>query len=265
MGYKYKATMYYSDDETEAFLREKALKTNGKKSASHYLYSLVSREREVADTTRSKMDTSAGVHIYPEYTAVHRYDVSGDISFPCLMVTGKDEKSRIRFVHKDIMKAIDQEIDFDINKASLKNPHQTYNNDDLLIVIKTDIHCSYSDNITTEHHCQGTFIASCIIIRVTRFEWEKWEGKYDFENIRYIKYRDLSNPKVNKHTGLCQVAEYAPQDKAGAFFIPVRKTAKAFPSDRLPPILIKGIDINANKDRLRLKAMNASQKKRYFG
>lgn len=58
MGYKYKATMYYSDDETEAFLREKALKTNGKKSASHYLYSLISREREVADTTRSKMDSS---------------------------------------------------------------------------------------------------------------------------------------------------------------------------------------------------------------
>ncbi|EJJ4045592.1 hypothetical protein NI366_001774 [Salmonella enterica] len=261
MGYKYKATMYYSDEETEAFLREKALKTNGKKSASHFLYSLVSREREVADTTHSKMDTSGGVHIYPEYTAVHRYDVSGYISLPCLMVTGKDEKSRIRFVHKDIMKAIDIEIE----KAYLKNPHQTYNNDDLLIIIKTDIHCSYSDNITAEHHCRGTFIASCIIIRVNRVEWEKWGGKYDFENIRYIKYRDLVNPKVNKYTGLCQVAEYAPQDKAGAFFIPVRKTAKEFPSDRLPPILIKGIEINANKDRLRLKVMNASQKKRHFG
>ncbi|EBQ4753258.1 hypothetical protein LE36_06645 [Salmonella enterica subsp. diarizonae] len=261
MGYKYKATMYYSDEETEAFLRDKALKTNGKKSASHFLYSLVSREREVADTTHSKMDTSGGVHIYPEYTAVYRYDISGYISLPCLMVTGKDEKSRIRFVHKDIIKA----IDIDIEKAYLKNLHQTYNNDDLLIVIKTDIHCSYSDNITAEHHCRGTFIASCIIIRVNRVEWEKWGGKYDFENIRYIKYRDLANPKVNKYTGLCQVAEYAPQDKAGAFFIPVRKTAKEFPSDRLSPILIKGIDINANKDRLRLKAMNASQKKRHFG
>ena len=41
MGYKYKATMYYSDDETDKFLRDKAAKPNGKKSASHYLYSLV--------------------------------------------------------------------------------------------------------------------------------------------------------------------------------------------------------------------------------
>ncbi|EDX3145030.1 hypothetical protein B6N85_001186 [Salmonella enterica subsp. diarizonae serovar 61:l,v:1,5,7] len=265
MGYKYKATMYYSDEETEAFLREKALKANGKKSASHYLYSLVSRERETADTTRSKMDASGGVQIYPEYTAVRYYDVSGCISLPCLMVTGKDEKSRIRFAHKDIMEAIDQKIHFDISNTILKTPYQTYNNEALLIVIKTNIHCSYSDNITAEHHCQGAFIASCIIIWVNRFEWGKWGGKYDFENIRYIKYRDLSNPKANKYTGLCQLAEHAPQDKAGAFFIPVRKTAKEFPSDRLTPILIKGIDINANKDRLRLKAMNASQKKRHFG
>ena len=256
MGYKYKATMYYSDEETEAFLREKALKANGKKSASHYLYSLVSRERETADTTRSKMDASEGVQIYP---------VSGHISLPCLMVTGKDEKSRIRLAHKDIIKEIDQKIYSDIDNTFLNKPHQIYNNDDLLIVIKTDLICYYSDNITAEHQCQGTFIASCIIIRVNRFEWETWGGKYDFENIRYIKYRDLSNPKANKYTGLCQLAEHAPQDKTGAFFIPVRKTAKDYPSDRLPPVLIKGIDINANKDRLRLKAMNASQKKRHFG
>lgn len=45
MAYKYKATMYYSDEETEAFLRGKAVKSNGKK-VRLVIFTLWSLKRE---------------------------------------------------------------------------------------------------------------------------------------------------------------------------------------------------------------------------
>lgn len=266
MGYKYKATMYYSDDETDRFLREKAAKPNGKKSASHYLYSLVTRERENAASVELNQEEVDVVRIYPEYTRVTRIGVSGLISFTALPAFSLESKAaQKRLDHKDLMKEIDGKIHLDIT-SKFNNHKNDFNHDgSFLVVIKTDVTCFYNRTVSEAGYCEGNFLANCTIIHVTRSEWARWGGKYDFENIKYIKFRDLSKSRVRKNMGLCQLAEIAPRVTAGAFFIPVRTTAKAFPSDKFPVILLKGGDINFNEDRVRLKPMNDTQKKRHFG
>lgn len=260
MGYKYKATMYYSDDETDKFLRDKAAKPNGKKSASHYLYSLVTRERENAASVELNQEEVGVVRIYPEYTSSRRIEVSGLVSFKGLPAFSLESKAtQKRLDHKSLMQEIDGKIHLDI--ASKLNNHN--NDETLLVVIKTYVTCCYNITVSEAANCEGNFLANCTLIYVTRSEWARWGGKYDFENIQYIKFRDLSKSRVRKNMGLCQLAEIAPLDTVGAFFIPVRTTAKAFPSDKFPIPLLKGVDITFNKDRVRLKPMNDTQKKRY--
>lgn len=265
MGYKYKATMYYSDDETDKFLGEKATKPNGRKNASQYLYSLVTRERENASSAESEPDNSGVVKMYPEYTGIQWRDLSEQVSFPSLSVVGKNEVSQKRFRHKDLMEAIDREIEKDINTIRRESLPSFYQKGGFLVIIKSEVECYYSDDETINGRCLGLFSVKYGTIHVNESEWKKWGGRYDFENIRYIKYRDLSNLHKNKFSGICQVAEINPLDKTGAFFIPVRKIARAFPSNRFPASLIKGVDLSFNVARVKLKVMNASQKKRHFG
>lgn len=262
MGYKYKATMYYSDDETDKFLRDKAAKPNGKKSASHYLYSLVTRERESAASVELNQEEVGVVRIYPEYTSSRRIEVSGLISFIALPAFSLESKAtQKRLDHKGLMKEIDEKIYQHIS-SNFNNPSY---DESFLVVIKTYVTCYYNSNVSETGNCEGNFLANCTLIHVTRSEWARWGGKYDFENIQYIKFRDLSKSRVRKNMGLCQLAEIVPLETVGAFFIPVRTTAKAFPSDKFPFPLLKGVDITFNKDRVRLKPMNDTQKKRHFG
>ncbi|MFG0430783.1 hypothetical protein [Serratia liquefaciens] len=265
MGYKYKATMYYSDEDTEQFLREKATKPNGKKSASQYLYSLVTRERENAVSGESEHDDSGVVRMYPPYTYIQWREISGPLSFPSITVLRTNEASQKRFRHKDLMEAIDREIDKDVANVFLRIRPDFYKDGGFLVIIKSEVTCYYSDEITGDSYCRGFYRVNYGTIHVSESEWKKWGGRYDFENIKYIKFRDLFNPSKNKHAGLCQVAERDPLDTSGAFFIPVRKISKVFPSDRLPVPLINGADISFNQNRVKLKAMNATQRKRHFG
>lgn len=265
MGYKYKATMYYSDDETDKFLGEKATKPNGRRSASQYLYSLVTRERENAVSAESQKDVPYVVRMYPEYTNIYWRQINGPLTFSVITGIGKNETAQKRLRHKDLMEAIEREIDKDSHIIALKKKAAFLENGGLLVIIKSEVTCYYSDDITMDGQCRGFFSANYGVICVSKSEWERWGGKYDFENIIYMKFRDLSAPRKNKYTGLCQVAENKPLDMEGAFFIPVRKIAKAFPSDRIPFTLITGADISFRQDRVKLKSMNESQKKRYFG
>ncbi len=266
MGYKYKATMYYSDDETNEFLKEKAAKPNGKKSASHYLYSLVTRERENAASIELNQEEVDVVRIYPEYTRSRRIEVSGLISFTALPAFSLESKStQKRLDHKNLMKEIDDKVHQHLSSKE-NNPSNYFNHDgSFLVVIKTDVTCYYNSTISEVGYCEGNFLANCSIVHVTQSEWVRFGGKYDFENIQYIKFRDLSRLKVRKGMGFCQLAEINPLDTVGAFFIPVRTTSKDFPLDKFSTPLLKGVDINFNKDRVRLKPMNDTQKKKHFG
>ncbi|HBB6758429.1 TPA: hypothetical protein JD366_002289 [Citrobacter amalonaticus] len=265
MGYKHKATMYYSDDETHAFLQDKAAKPNGKKSASQYLYSLVTRERENAVSAESQQDVPCMVRMYPQYTRIQWRQFSGPVSFPAVTGVGKNKTAQTRLGRKDLMEAIDREINKDSHVIFLKKRYDFLENGGFLVIIKSEVTCYYSDEITMDGQCRGFFNINYGVIYVSESEWKLHGGKYDFENIIHMNFRDLSNPQKNKHSGLCQIAETHPRDTSGAFFIPVRKIAKTFPSDRNPYTLITGVDISFRQDRVKLKAMNETQKKINFG
>lgn len=272
MGYKYKATMYYSDEDTEHFLAENSIKPNGKKSASQYLYALVSRERERSDNTGIAKDEAGVLKLYPEFMGGKRVDISGRVAFSSLMSARLDgqKKAEQRLKTKVLMEEIDKVIIAQCISGSFFQPKFLGNeldNNGFTIILKTEVTCYYHEEEDSGDYCQGLFTAKCLILHITKSVWERRGGKYDFENIKYFKYEDLAKVEKKMQRGLCKIAELSPQDKAGAFFIPVRTISKAFPSDSvlINSLSIRGVDTSFNKDRVKLKAMNATQRKRYFG
>lgn len=264
MGYKFKATMYYSDSETEQFLREVEAKSNGRVSISKHLYSLVEKERNEKTLVDESYEDPCIVRMYPQYKKIQWCDIGGNISFSSLSSLKVSEASQKKTKHKDLMQEIDIKIGESINNMSLVKEFKSCDVEGFLIVIKSKLTCFYSDEITTGGYTQGNFSTTIGLIRVNRKEWERWGSRYDFKNIKYIKFRDVSDPERNKLKGLCQIAEQRGKDTAGAFFIPVRKTARDFPSEKIPQPVIMGVDINFSQDRVKFKKMNKSQKERYF-
>ncbi|ROP56180.1 hypothetical protein EDF81_3730 [Enterobacter sp. BIGb0383] len=272
MGYKYKATMYYSDEGMERFLAEKSIKPNGKKSASQYLYALVSRERESTGNADIAKGESGVIKLYPQFIGGKQIDINGRVAFSSLATAslGRQKKAEQRLKTKMLMEEIDKAIVEQVMSEGFLQPKvldKALDNNDFSIILKTEVTCHYHEEAYLDDYCQGIFTARCLILHITQLEWERLDGKYDFENIKYFKYEDLA--KVEKHTqrGLCKIAELSPKDNAGAFFIPVRATSRAFPSGSVPmnSLSIRGVDISFNKNRVKLKAMNATQRKRYFG
>lgn len=266
MGYKYKATMYYSDDETNEFLKEKAAKPNGKKSASHYLYSLVTEERK-SSTTHEKKDNFVPIHLYPEFTRSKEINVNGQVTFMGLpsAFQPKGKKSTLqRLEHKSLMGQIDAKIHSEVTQGYI-NRYDGLEKDAFIIAVKTYVECYYCNSSATENLYEGTFTATCRIIIVSKVQWDKYDGKLDFENLRYFKYEDIAKVKQGIPKRLCKMAELSPPDKAGGFFIPIMPLPKEFPECNVPEyIIVKGVDLSLNKDRLRFKAMNESQREKYM-
>ena len=261
MGYKYKATMYYSDDETDEFLKEKSAKPNGKKSASHYLYSLVSEERK-SGTPHEKKDNFIPIHLYPEFTTSRELNVNGQVTFMGLpdAFQPQGKKSALqRLEHKSLMGQIDAKIQSDVTQE-FGNRYDGINKNAFIIAVKTYVECNYYNSSAIENLYEGTFLATCRIIIVSKFQWNKCDGMLDFENLRYFKYEDIAKAQQRIPKRLCKVAEISPRDKTGGFFIPVMHLPKKFPEKNIPEcIIVKGVDLSLNIDRLRFKAMNESK------
>ncbi|CNI17859.1 MULTISPECIES: hypothetical protein [Yersinia] len=271
MGYKYKATMYYSDEDTEQFLRGKATKPNGKKSASHYLYALVSRERENLDIINTTVGETEVIKLYPQFTVGKRIDFSGQVSFSSFISIGekRNKTADNRLKLKSLMDAIDNAIasDFALDMRRFKISDDKTDEYSFSVILKTEVDCYYNDDVLPGENYKGIFRATCIIINVSRSEWGRLDGKYDFEGIKYFKYEEVLKAQNGRFKGLCKIAEIDPRDKIGAFFIPVRVTSKEFPYDRIPAggFCIQGVNVDFNKGRVKLKSMNTSQKERHFG
>ncbi|HDC4396318.1 TPA: hypothetical protein PIV56_004260 [Klebsiella quasipneumoniae subsp. similipneumoniae] len=267
MAYKFKSTMYYSDEETKAFLLGKAVKTNGKRSESHYLYSLVTNEREGQHQADNEGKSQpASVQLFPEFTTSREFTVSGQITFWGLahVVQPQEKESALmRLKHKSLMEAIELKIHEDVIKQdSFKREEQ--NEGYFLVVLKTYIACYYSGPCAQSGIYEGMFTATCRVIIVNRTLWDKHDGRFNFEKIRYIKYEDIAKAGRGIPGGLCKVAEISAKDKTGAFFIPVSTLPMKFPEKTNPGrVLIKGVDVSFHKERLKLKAMNETQKKRH--
>ncbi|WP_371974547.1 hypothetical protein ACB496_04430 [Lelliottia nimipressuralis] len=269
MAYKFKATMYYSDEETKAFLQSKAVKSSGKKSESHYLYSLVKNEREgLQQADNEGKSKPASVELYPEFITSREFTVSGQIEFAGLAhgyQQQEKESALMRLKHKSLMGVIDIKIEEGVlQQDGFKCEGQ--NEGHFLVVLKTNVACYYSTPYAEYGLYEGMFTATCRVIIVNRELWDRHDGKFNFEKLRYIKYEDIAKAGRGIPRGLCKVAEISTKDKTGAFFIPVSTLPVKFPEKtNRAPVLIKGVDVSFHKERLKLKAMNETQKKRHSG
>ena len=264
MGYKHKATMYYSDEETVQFLNEHAHKRNGKKSVSHYLYSLVTKEREKAISTEIKSKPSP-VTLYPEHYPLELM-IDGDIEFTSLdnIRAAKDIVDiNKKPIHNNIMNEINSKIEQFIAKNLRDNPRCHIKND-YFIVIRSHIIINSHHTHTTSEYCKGHFIATCMIINVRQNERGVFSSNFDFKKVKYYKYNDIT--KANRYipSSLCKIAEINPQDPTGAFFIPVMNVDRPLsPTFEPGRIHITGVDIHHNKYRVKIKQSNKTQKNRY--
>lgn len=264
MGYKHKATMYYSDEETEQFLNEHAHKRNGKKSASHYLYSLVTKERENA-VLMSYESNVPSIQIYPEYHPVERV-IDGCIEFTSLSNI-RDANSivdiRKKPIHKNIMGEIDEKIKQYMTEKFIDNKCCRIKND-CFIVIRSYISISAHHTHTTAEYCRGNVEVTLLIINVSQDECGRFCSHYNFDMIKYYKHEDIAKASKHVPSSLCKIAEMKPRDPIGAFFIPVMKITRQLSSAFKPgEVIITGVGIYDGVNRMKIKSSNKAQINRF--
>ncbi|MFL1915842.1 hypothetical protein ACJW8B_10605 [Plesiomonas shigelloides] len=265
MGYKYKATMYYSDEETAQFLSEHARKRNGKKSASHYLYSLVTKERENAIPMRNKSNTPQS-NIHPEYIPFTELPITGEITFTSLANKDAAKKTeRKKQLSKWVMDEIDNEIKQKITNNIIGSKN-TFLCKSVFLVIKTQISIDYYfDNLDPEY-CKGTFTATALVIRLSPNEYGEFSSHLDFENIDYYKYEDILKLNRTIPSDICKIAERHPTDPIGAFFITVMKAPKQFSANfESGKVIIVPFDIYKDGHRIKMKLSKKCKKFNYRG
>ncbi|MGI8465634.1 hypothetical protein [Pectobacterium punjabense] len=266
MSYKYKSTMYYSDEDTKIFLKERTRKPGGGKGTeSKFLYSLVTSEREKVNSEQSDNEINNGksrslCKLDQPYRPRYEMITSNNIEFSSLAAMMKNDKKTIP---KAFMKGIDDAIYLDyIKKIKSLNLQQE---EGFFIILKTYITCRYNDFNSSDVNCKGTFTARWVLILVDRALWDKFGGLYDFTKIKYLKYIDISNGRKGVPSGICKVHDSHEKDDKGAFFIPVRSTAKAFPSELKyrGKYFIQGVDAYSIKNRVDIKPMTEYQKSKF--
>lgn len=283
MGYKLKATMYYSDEETEQFLNEHAHKRNGKKSVSHYLYSLVTKEREKATPTRDEPNRFS-IQLYQDYIPDIEPLIEFNFEFTSIrnaiaseMAKNKRDKNK-KLPYKNIMKEIDKEIKEFIDKNFISRQGSRFCNCSFL-VIRAEISLSDFHIDELSEYCKGICEVRCLIIILNQQEHNLFHKQFNSEKIKYHRYEKIINfrrdmiqerhitLKDNITINLCKIAEMKSHDPTGAFFIPARTSPpKKQPQFKPGEITIVGIDFNTNnrnKYRLKTKLANETQIKNF--
>lgn len=259
MGYKLKATMYYSDEETEQFLNEHAHKRNGKKSVSHYLYSLVTKEREKAISKENKPE-SPSVQLYQQ-RIFKECTAKGEFEFKFqekVAAIGKRTISHKEIIDKELMNEINNKIEQNITKMFINNPH-SYVSNNCFIVIRTHISI---ETYTTLERCKGTFTVMFMVINLSQNEHGEFKSKFNLEKIRYHKHETITDAGRHIPSALCKLIEVPIKDPIGAFFIPVMPAPKQILSKYGPrDIIIMGVDIYSNQYRLKMKETNKGRNK----
>jgi aromatic ring hydroxylase len=261
MGYKHKATMYYSDEETVQFLNEHAHKRNGKKSVSHYLYSLVTKEREKAISTKNRSEPPS-IQLYQQ-KLFREYTVKGGIDFTFKEKAATTKKSFAlvtykEIIYKELMNEIDNEIKQSITRTFINNPHNHISNN-CFIVIRTHISI---ETDTTFSRCKGKFTVMFMVINLSHNEHGEFKSKFNLEKIRYYKHETITDAGRHIHSALCKLIEVPIKDPIGAFFIPVMPAPKQILSKYGPgDIIIMGVDIYSNQYRFKMKEANKGRNK----
>ena len=239
MGYRWKATMYYSDEETKDFLAEKSLKPNGKKiSDSQYLYSLVCKDRasRIGDDNLPKR--TPGIRLHPTFGIFSNFRVKENIVLSprkhdneiniehSLSITKIIENRVKRYLHEQGCIKYKTRKTIEGKSLTLENKSCFY----VVIINSVCFHFKDSTNISGGIQIEGFIDALISVIHVDKNLWEGYEGKYRFDKIRYAKYEKISNSEFSPYAQFSKLRELSCKDKTGGFFIPVSDDMMGFPS-----------------------------------
>lgn len=270
MASENKLTMYYHDESTRLFLENEIQQLEGKKSGSRYLYSLVERERK---NTGMDNDEEKGPHvsspvvIHSPFRHCASHITSGWVSFSSLdkikeinkeVENGKEisEKRRnLKLLRNEIL----NKIMIDYENIISKTYREINREDDFFIIVINYVICYYHAFDGDYGNLRGEFSSEWTLINANRSLWLKYNGRYDFRKIKYLKHKDVLMHRDGK--AFSMINESSRRDNIGSYFIPVKNNALPFPllkaKNREP--LIFGGEIDQIKARVDIREMNKTR------
>ena len=270
MAYKWKATMYYSDEDTKKFLEDRALKPNGKKvSDSKYLYSLVNRtrleclgENDTHSENRLLIDDFKGVVLHKPFKGFSQKRLNSDISlffyeYKELVGFLSSDRVKVEAVRSIIQHVFSEDKDIRTELAS--------NKAFLVLVVNklTVYYCAHEYGISPSGF-GGVLGMEVSPIYVDVNLWDKYSGKYYFDKTRYLKYAQISNCIMPGYKQFSKVHEMSTMDGNGGFFIPVGDTGKGFPSGLIGNVIVVGSEKRLGQNRVIIKEMTERRKNKYL-
>lgn len=262
-----KLTMYYHEESTRLFLEEKM-----QKSGSRYLLSLVERERmniQENNNESKESDALTPVMIFRPFNQGSDYVTSGWVSFSAFdkfkeigreKGNGKEISSRrreLKLLRREILK----KIIFDYENIITRETGGV-NEYGVFVIVVNYVICNYHDFEGNEVNFHGEFSAEWTLIHVDRGLWDRYQGKYDFSKINYLRHQDVLVHKKGMAFSLIQKS--LGRDKVGAYFIPVKKDSlsfEKFSENRCGPLLFGG-EIDQINARVDIKRMNETRVKK---
>lgn len=275
MGYTWKATMYYADEETKNFLAKKSKKTNGKIiSDSSFLYSLVTKARissseDAGNNNEESSDAlrkNRGVYIYPPFSNFVEKIFKTKVIFSSTDAI-KNHNNLIKNISENKLRQLKiKNIIKECFLSEFNVDDYRYGADAFTIIIITKVVCVYLQNKddSLPLDCEGLLDAQVIIVNINKELWGKYHNRYDFSKINYLKYEKVASLETAAYDGLAKIREIGHRDKTGGYFIPVVKSAREYPSSLIGETIIIGGDSSNGVNRVNIKPMSESAKEKFI-
>lgn len=225
---KFKETAYLPAQGLQEFV-ERSAEEQGM-SKSRYLGSLV--EKEAASVSVKTSRPALVLHKpYPT-----------DINFVCSGVfeylPGAAKSDLYKYVMLETAESIITSFKDIIRKRLKNNPE--YLRDSCFVLLRTLIKGVYQKS--NSGSLKGRYDVKVTLIRVSEKEWLKYDGCYDFFNIKYYSYYDLTTK--TRLSGIRMLTPiFDDKYKDGAFFIPVYDASSNF-QHRIADDNIKGVGLD---------------------
>ena len=279
MASKHKITAYTSDTHLYEWATNAAEKKGMKRSA--YLESLIREEmqRQKTETENSSSRLKAQFTIFDTFTPREQilsayggdnYDADAELKANDFMQPLPHTQEKLKNFHSWLEEKNHTNIYTDFHTEALNKyipaPDKEYH----IVFLKT---CFRGWIIKNEQktplicNYQTTYLP----LLVTETLWNKYDGHYDFFNIRYLRQTDITRRKEgiifsDKYIGAALIFEKQHQHKDhGGFFIPVLRNPVSLKQRLISPSLIKrfgrvnylftGVGAGNNKERFFLKGL----------
>lgn len=261
MASKHKITTYFSNTTTYDWVTNAAAEQGVTKSG--YLEGLIRQEME---RNQEKTIIKPRIMIYEPYKIQEQYFIlSGQCNLNIIPFTSIKESEK--YYSNELNSNIDTDVYDDFNNEVIKKYILLPSIDHFVILLKTEFDGRVFKR--NENFLNITYHVNYQPIIITRYLWDKYEGCYDFLNIRYLRQTDLISRHwqraiSNRYAGVAPIEDRKifGKDKGG-FFIPVLRKSQdwqemvsdkvgqggIFPGENI----VRGVTTSFNQERFNLK------------